>query len=129
MKKMKLVTFALILLVVGTAQAGIKLVNGANVDVDGRTAWGDAMSARASADTHAGIGCSILGYSTGPGGVLCEAVDSTGVYAVCFSDSATIIAAAASAGPNSYYYFQWDASSQCTYLYVSNASLYGPMTP
>jgi hypothetical protein len=129
MKKMKLVILASILLLIGTAQAGFKLPYGANVDLAGRTAWGDSMSARSSADTHAAIGCAILGYSTGSGAVLCSAVNSAGVNAYCFSSNATIIAAAASAGPSSYYYFQWDASSQCTYLYVSNESVYGPVTP
>jgi hypothetical protein len=44
-------------------------------------------------------------------------------------ESPTIIQAAASTGSRGYYYFQWDASSQCTYLYVSNASWFGPVQP
>ena len=127
--KMKLVTFALILLLIGTAQAGFKSTYGANVNTTTRTAYGDAMSSRSAPDVLSYIGCSVLGFSSGSGQAICEARNSAGVSAYCYSTNPTIVAAAASGGASSYYYFQWDTSSQCTYLYVSNASVYGPVTP
>ena len=127
--KMRIATFAVILLFIGTAEAGFKSTYGVNVDTTGRTAYGDVMSARSSPDTTGYIGCSVLGFSSGSGQVTCSATTSTGVNAYCYSITPTIIAAAASGGTSSYYYFQWDTSSQCTYLYVSNASMFGPKQP
>ena len=127
--KMKLAILAVILLFVGTAQAGFKLIYSTTVDTVGRTAYGDAMTARSSANSNSSIGCAVLGYSTGSGAALCQAVDAAGVSGYFSSSNPTIIQAAASGGSSSYYYFQWDANSQCTYLYVSNQSLFGPVQP
>jgi hypothetical protein len=127
--KMRIATFALILLFIGTAQAGLKSSYGVNVDTVGRIAYGDVMSGRSSASSFAYIGCSVLGFSSGSGEAFCEATNNAGVSAFCYSSNATIVAAAAAAGSSSYFYFQWDASSQCTYVAVSNASVFGPMQP
>jgi hypothetical protein len=127
--KMKFAILAVTLLLVGTAQAGFKSTYVTAVDTAGRTAFGDAMSARSAANPNSYIGCSVLGFSSGSGEAICEAVTATGVRASCFSTNPTIVQAAASGGSSSYYYFQWDTSSQCTYLYVSNSSVFGPMQP
>lgn len=127
--KMKFAILAVTLLLVGTAQAGFKATYSTTVDTAGRTAYGDAMSARSAANPSSYIGCSVQGFSSGSGQAICEATNAAGVSAYCYSTNPTIVQAAASGGSSSYYYFQWDASSQCTYLYVTNVSVYGPVQP
>jgi hypothetical protein len=127
--KTKFGILAVTLLFIGTAQAGFKSSYTTFVDTTGRSAYGDAASARSAANPSSYIGCSIQGFSSGSGQVICEATNAAGASAACYSNNPTIIQAAASGGSSSYYYFTWDASSQCTYLYVSNASVYGPIQP
>jgi hypothetical protein len=127
--KMKSAILAVTLLLIGTAQAGLKSSYSTTVDTASRTAYGDAATARSAPNPSSYIGCSIQGFSSGSGQVICQATDATGVSAYCYSNNPTLIQAAASGGSNSYYYFQWDTSSQCTYLYVTNASNFGPLQP
>jgi hypothetical protein len=127
--KIKFAISAVILLFIGIAQAGGKLAYSTTVDTTGRLAYGDAMSARSAANPYSYIGCVLLGYSSGSGGMVCEASDAAGVQAYCYSDNPGMVQAAASGGSNGYYLFQWDASSQCTYLAVENSSKFGPVQP
>lgn len=127
--KMKFAILVVILLFIGTAQAGYKQTYSTTVDTVGRTAYGDAMSARSAANPNSSIGCAVLGFSSGSSSAICSATDAAGVHAYCSSSNPAIVQAAASGGSSGYYYFQWDASSLCTYVYVSNASWFGPVQP
>ena len=127
--KMKFAILAVTLLFIGTASAGLRSSYTTTVDTAGRTAYGDAASARSAANPSSWIGCSVQGFSSGSAQAICEATTAAGVTGYCFSTNPTIVQAAASGGPNSYYYFQWDTSSQCTYLYVTNSSIFGPLQP
>jgi hypothetical protein len=117
-----------------TAYAGLKLHNEVVVNAAGRTAHGSTGDARASADTHQVIGCFLYQNSSTAESLAgaCEAVDANGNYVSCFFPSAAISGFAkvlATTSATSYYYFQWDTTGACTYVYTNVESDFTPIAP
>ncbi|NVJ27046.1 MULTISPECIES: hypothetical protein [Myxococcus] len=92
-------------------------------------AQGSLAGARNSADATQHIGCHLISYAASTGGpvrVLCVANSAAGVYGTCSSTDPVIVEGVRSIGDESYLWFNWDASGQCTYLHVSKISYYEP---
>ena len=114
--------------------AGYKIHYSVSVNTSSRTAFGSTGDARASANSTESIGCYIAQNSATSevlfGG--CNATDVNGNSVYCYFPSAVVNSYAkvlAANGSNAYYFFQWDASSACTYVYSTTASDFTPLTP
>jgi hypothetical protein len=104
------------------AAAGAKYQMG--VGVGSNYAYGSLGDARASSDTNQSIGCQSYGTYA-----WCSATDSAGNSKACFTDRASDIAAIHSIGQHSYVYFSFTSDRNCSFVSVSNQSVYLPMTP
>jgi len=122
---------AAIALFAASAFAGEKNHITVELNTTTRTAYGSMGDARASSDSAQYIGCSLSengGVLTG----LCEVEDSGQHTASCYIPSAQLNAFAqvlATQTTAAYFYFQWNASGQCTYVYSSSESVWTPMVP
>jgi hypothetical protein len=123
---------AFISVLAGAGAVAVKAVAGntyqANVVVNTATstASGTAYAARTAANTNERIDCSVNSYSSGSSWASCIAVNSVGTFKQCTSSFAGIVAAAQSIGDYSYIYFTWDASGNCTSLFVNTGSRFLP---
>ena len=93
-----------------------------------RTAYGSLLDARNGAGNQY-IGCNVSVTTGATPSMTCSATDANGVsqYCVANSNSAFADVAAAVSSTSSYIYFQWNVVGgipQCTYVYVSNNSVY-----
>ena len=121
-------------LVAGTeiAKAGPKYSYPVSVGSD--YVYGSLGTARNSADGNQAIGCTTSGqFSNGVGYnmAFCSATDSQGRSASCWvaSNAGTMAQSLASLGTDSLLYFTFDASGNCTFIYVENYSYFEPKNP
>jgi hypothetical protein len=116
---------------VATAVAGMK-ISPYLVTTGSYYAFGSMADARASAPTDPEyIGCTVAG---GPYGTSasCYALDSNNVYKMCSMPSGaapTMLPAIESIGSQSYIYFSFDTSGNCTTVEAINTSYVSPMVP
>ncbi len=104
------------------------------VSIGSGTAYGSVGTARNSADGSQMIGCTTIGQlSNGVGYNMasCSATDSQGRSASCWvaSNSSAMAQSLASLGTDSFLYFTFDASGNCTFIYVENYSMFEPKSP
>ena len=86
-------------------------------------AYGSVSNAYASTSVSEHIGCA----NNNEGFVQCSAQGSDPTrHAYCSSNKAVFQGVALSVRKSSYVYFEWDASGECTEIYVRNGSLYLP---
>lgn len=85
-------------------------------------------AARATADTNSYAGCSVLNSGTSSLG-FCTIADATGATKTCSFSNAAMVQAVASITPNSAIRLFFDASGNCTQLYIDTYSFYLPATP
>jgi hypothetical protein len=116
------------------AYAGAKFQYPVSVNNSARVASGAVGDARTASDPRPYIGCVLIqsGSTSESLSGRCEATDANGNYGVCYFPQAAITGFSkvlAATGPNTYYYFQWDATGACTYLYTNNESYLTPLTP
>lgn len=125
MNLMRTGTLLCFVLLGGVAIAGSKTDYPVFVDTANRAAMGSVGSARNSADTVQSIGCDT---EVRPGlyRVSCVAVTSSRVIGSCSSTDPRMIEAVRSITDSSFIQFQWNASSVCTVLIVSNSSDMAP---
>lgn len=116
-------------LAVTGAWAGAKNSVQVTVDTVAREAYGALGTARGTADTTQYIGCQVYAYSSSTPVAFCSARNAAGTGGSCTSSNTTIIDSARAVNGDSYVYFNWDASGNCTYLLVVNNSLYAPKQP
>ncbi|MHA7630776.1 hypothetical protein [Corallococcus sp. M7] len=111
-----------------TAWAGFKFTSTVNVLPTAQMAFGSLGSARNSGDTRQLIGVSTM-TTLGGETMTAFAEDASGNYVACNSSRASFIAAARAVKSDSYVYFMWDASGECTQLMVDTASYFDPKAP
>jgi len=87
---------------------------------------GSLVGVRFADDDVQQIGCRIAGGAGGSPSVACAALDINEDFYLCFSFDPVLIEAAKSISPYSYVYYEYDESSQCTFLLVSVRSHHIP---
>ena len=101
-----------------------------DVDIAGRTASGDMVTARYSANDNEFIGCGIRIIQDGVGGVFsfgfCQAEDRDGERAFCNSQDPALLDAISSSGDYGFISFSYDEDDICTRIGFSNQSFYLP---
>jgi len=111
----------------GTLLAGEKYGIAVVVDLPMSIAYGDMGTARngSAFDTKSRIGCSINQENT----VVCTAINSTGVSAVCsrFQAEQSWVNAVLNVSSEGYISFRWDESGKCTHIFVEKSSRWAPM--
>ena len=129
MKKILLSTgiAATVFLTAAGAYAGYKASSGAP-SISPTFAVGIMGAARATADSNASAGCSVLNSGTSSMG-FCTIVDATGATKTCSFSNAAMVQAVASITPNSAIRMFFDASGNCTQIYIDTYSFYLPVTP
>ena len=118
---------ATMLLTAAGAYAGYKATSGAP-SISPTFAVGIMGAARATADTNSYAGCSILNSGTSSIG-FCTIADATGATKTCSFSNPGMVQAVASITPNSAIRLFFDASGNCTQLYIDTYSFYLPATP
>jgi hypothetical protein len=114
-------------LVLVPAHAGYRA--GAPVFIGSFSATGTVATVRSSADNVAEIGCGASGYAGGSYSASCWAWPATGSPKFCYTSSPTLANVALSVAGDSDVWFSWDASGNCTQVYVRNSSAYAPKAP
>ena len=98
------------------------------VTVSSRVAYGSLKTARDSANNREFIGCQVYGttQSAATTYVACSASDAAGntLYCATYGAAPQLVQAALAISATSYVIINSDASSNCTYIYVSNNSGY-----
>lgn len=84
---------------------------------------------RASADATASVGCTVASIAANFPIAMCSITDPSGATKMCFSSDPSVIQAASSFTANSTLRLLFDASGNCTQVYVDNYSAYRPITP
>ena len=110
------------------AMAGAKLNFGVGINLAARVAWGSFGDARNSADSNTSVAISI-GGAKGSLWANVHIQDSAGTNAYCYTSEPSIVQALQSANSDGYVYVTWDASGQCNYVGVYNASAYAVKLP
>lgn len=112
----------------GSAFAGWKN-NSAQVSVSTSSASGSIGAARNSADNNQQLGCS--SYNAGANNVYgyCFAINSTGTYKQCYWQGTAWLNTINGINDNSYLWFNWDASGNCTFIYTNTDSANPPPAP
>lgn len=118
---------AAVFLAAAGAYAGYKASIGAP-SISPTFAVGVAGAARATADTNSYAGCSLLNSGTSTIG-FCTIADATGATKTCSFSNPGMVQAVASITPNSAIRLFFDASGNCTQLYIDTYSFYLPATP
>jgi hypothetical protein len=129
MKKMWISTgiAAMVLLTGAGAYAGYKASSSAP-SISPTFAVGVMGAARATADTNSYAGCSLLNSGTSATG-FCTIADATGATKTCSFSNPAMVQAVASITPSSAIRLFFDASGNCTQLYIDTYSFYLPATP
>ncbi|KFA90647.1 hypothetical protein [Archangium violaceum] len=114
-----------------TAWAGLKYTRTVSVTLGSNgsgSASGSLADARNSPDSVQYIGCETYVYGGSPE-VLCWAQASNGVFGSCYSSNPAIVAALQSIKGDSELGFNWNSSSECTFVSVANHSYLAPKNP
>jgi hypothetical protein len=128
--KQVMLAIACAALVTGTAWAGGKQAYPVYVSPTGRTANGDLSSTRNTSDNSSYIGCFIDVYSSGTSPLgTCYASDAAGNFAMCRTNSSTLIQALHALNGDSFVMFTYDLSGNCTEIFIRNVSYSPPKNP
>lgn len=107
--------------------AGFKGGNTVTVDPVNRFGRGSLGNARNSGDTTQYIGCDSAAYAgTSSVSGSCNAVDASYVSVSCLTQDPGLLAQIRSIGMDSYIYFAFDASGNCTTVQVDHHSYHAP---
>ena len=128
MRKTSMLVLALVTTLTGVAFAGAKF--GQVTTVNASYAYGNMGYARNAGDATfpSYIGCSVTS-SPGYRDMTCFAGNGLGRYGYCYSTDLALIEAARAVGSDSYIYFAWNTSGQCTYVSIENSSTWEPKLP
>jgi hypothetical protein len=118
---------ATVLLSGAGAYAGYKASSGAP-SLSPTFAVGVMGAARATSDTNSYAGCSLLNSGTSAIG-FCTIADATGATKTCSFSNPGMVQAVASITPGSAIRLFFDASGNCTQVYIDTYSFYLPPTP
>ena len=100
------------------------------VTVSSRVAYGSLKTARESANNKEFIGCSVYGATPAQAAqttyVACSASDAAGntLYCATYGAAPQLVQAALAISAKSFVIINSDASSNCTYIFVTNNSGY-----
>lgn len=116
------------------ADAGVKSAPRTTVVKSGSSGWayGALGTARNSPNSSEYIECGVYAYSTpatGPANGWCFAYDSGSNGAYCSTATESQIKAILASNGDSFIYFSFDGSGTCTYLSITNGSMYEPKQP
>ncbi len=126
-KKTAILTLCAVGAITATAAwAGAKGGPYVNIDLANRRASGSLGGARNSIDAVQFLGCVTTGNTNGAQTATCWAQNAAGTYISCLTTSPVLIDMARSLNGDSVLQFHWDATGQCTYLYIENDSYYAP---
>ena len=110
---------------VTTAFAGAKTTASVGINDTDKQANGDLGYARNTADTVQYIGCYVNDNGNGGAGI-CEARNSAGVTRSCSTTNDLLVDTIKSLKGDSYLYFRWNDSGNCTMIIVKNRSTLAP---
>jgi hypothetical protein len=121
------VATSLLALAAGNAWSGYKQVSPVSVNLSYRYASGSLGSTRNSADTQSYLSCYTYASPTdaGPVGV-CVAYNGSVSGSCLFQNKPALASVVQSLSSDSWVYFAWDASNQCTMIQVDNGSYSEP---
>ena len=127
MKTKHVILAAALILVSSVASAGLYQPQELILDMTNRTASGDMLTVRNSANPTEFIGCGIRhvsGFATG----FCQAGFSQvdGEFFTCFTDDPSLLEAIRALDDFSYIIFRWDVDGKCTSIGNSTQSFYLP---
>ncbi|MFL6647894.1 MAG: hypothetical protein ACJ8KO_08020, partial [Sulfurifustaceae bacterium] len=98
------------------------------INTSSRFVNADLGYVRNTADTTQYIGCEVYSSGSTPT-AYCFARDAAGTYVACSTSNSALVNVAASLKSDGYLYFQWDTSSNCTFIEQSTASYTAPKGP
>ena len=117
-------------LVSASAFAGLTQPVEVDVDLKGRVAIGDMVTARYNLAEKVYIGCGLRRTVTAAGTVVstgfCQAQDAAGEQFTCSSDNGDLLSTIAAMTDASFVTFSWNADGVCTRIGFSNQSFYLP---
>lgn len=130
MRKIKLLGMVLALGISSVLVAGQYSPQPVMVDLVGRTASGDMITARFAPNEHEHIGCGVRVFDDGAGGAtwygFCQASNEKKEEAFCSTDNEALLQAMAATADFSYVTFNWDKEGRCTRIGFSTQSFYIP---
>jgi hypothetical protein len=133
LSRMGLLAVAIFGIGAGVAVAGQKYTYPVYVNSSQNYAEGSMGSARNSTDTSQMIGCAAEGWTyngTSYSAVFCNAMDSAGHSASCYTSSnPTLLATVGTITSDSYVYFAWDSTGACTVIEAETWSTFAPKQP
>jgi hypothetical protein len=128
----RLVILSILAGTASTPFAGVRNVTNVTVNTTSMYAAGSIGTARNSADTVQYIGCTVTLSRAGSGNApwaFCAARSTSGSYATCATEDATLVSQIQSIHPNSYIYFNFNNAGDCLSIGTSNFSYYEPVAP
>lgn len=127
MKAKHVITAAALALVSTVASGGLYQPRPVTLDIPGRFADGDMLTARDSLNPFEFIGCGIRHSSTFSTG-FCQAGvgEAEGEYFTCFTEDPNLLDAIRALDDFSYIVFRWDVDGNCTFIGNSTQSFYVP---
>nr|CAM58145.1 hypothetical protein [uncultured marine microorganism] len=113
----------------GAAYAGLVQPAPVTVDLANRTALGDQLTARRADNDIELIGCGIRIFDDQSGPFefgFCQATDSAGVVAFCFTQSPALLESMRSTSAYAFITFAWNENDECIRIGFSTQSFYLP---
>ena len=130
MKTKILMSAACLALVSSGVLAGASVEVPVDVDLDGRIANGDTLSARFDDDDDVRIGCGIRVFDDGLGNSFrfgfCSAEDAEGDSITCLAVDSGVLDALNAGTDYNFVTFSWNEDETCTRIGFSNQSQYLP---
>ncbi len=130
MKVRYLLSIATLMALAGAAYAGFVQPAPVIVDLDSRSALGDQLTARVSANDVEFIGCGTRIIDDGMGGTFsfgfCQATDALGVNGFCSTTNPNLIDAMHATSAYAFIIFSWNELDECTRVGFSTQSFYLP---
>jgi hypothetical protein len=127
MKKSAILTLCAVSAIAATAAwAGARGGMEVSIDLANRRAYGSLGNVRNSVDVSQYIGCSTNANNAGTQSANCYARNSANTFVSCQTSTPALVDIARSLNGDSLLQFYWDATGQCTYIYLENDSYYAP---
>ena len=126
----KWIVILMALLVSGFAMAGQYAPQPLTLDLVNRTAAGDLVTVRFSANETEYIGCGIRAFDDGAGGAtwfgFCQARNEKEEVGFCNTANAELLSAIMATADFSYVTFSWNEAGECTRIGYSTQSFFIP---
>jgi hypothetical protein len=119
-------TIAAVLAAATAAWAGYKVSPAVYVNSTGRYASGAFGTARNSADSVQYLYCTVSATAGSTRQAQCFAQDASYRFAGCSTSDQAMVLNVASMNSDANVFFTWDASGNCTSIYVDNGSQFEP---